>query len=139
MFGLVGRIGANHKCDSYVSGLILPNVKGCIQFADISFSYPTRSHAPVLRNVNLTINPGELVAVVSLKSKSMLDTINSVMKEIILRSYDPQTDLEVYLRLICHLLIVVGKKLLQILVLHLTGRPEWQWQKHSCEFTPTSL
>lgn len=79
----VGRIGPNHKYDSYAPGLILPKVKGCIQFADISFSYPTRSHAPVLRNVNLTINSGELVAVVSLKSSHI---INSVMKEITLRS-----------------------------------------------------
>jgi ABC-type multidrug transport system fused ATPase/permease subunit len=54
--------------DFNVSGLILPDVKGCIQFVDISFSYPTRPRAQILRNVNLTINPGELVAVVSLKS-----------------------------------------------------------------------
>lgn len=49
-------------------GIKLPSVQGSIQFVDISFHYPTRTKAPVLQNVNLTINPGELVAIVSLAS-----------------------------------------------------------------------
>lgn len=46
-------------------GIKLPSVQGRIQFVDISFHYPTRAKAPVLQNVNLSINPGELVAIVS--------------------------------------------------------------------------
>lgn len=65
-------------------GIVLPSVKGCIQFADISFSYPTRSHAPVLRNVNLTINPGELVAVVGLSGSG-----KSTLVSLLLRLYEP--------------------------------------------------
>lgn len=65
-------------------GLILPDVKGCIQFVDISFSYPTRPRAQILRNVNLTINPGELVAVVGLSGSG-----KSTLVSLLLRLYEP--------------------------------------------------
>lgn len=66
----VGRTGnKSDKSGFCASGITLPNVQGCVQFVDISFSYPTRPKVPVLQNVNLTINSGELVAVVSIKSR----------------------------------------------------------------------
>ncbi|KAG0600639.1 hypothetical protein M758_11G049700 [Ceratodon purpureus] len=65
-------------------GLILPDVKGCIQFVDISFNYPTRPKARILQNVNLTINPGELVAVVGLSGSG-----KSTLVSLLLRLYEP--------------------------------------------------
>lgn len=53
------------KLVEFSIGIKLPSVQGRIQFVDISFHYPTRAKAPVLQNVNLSINPGELVAIVS--------------------------------------------------------------------------
>src|SRR5258705_8570613 len=47
------------KGDLRPSHLSLP-----IEFSDVSFSYPSRPTQPVLRNFNLRIQPGELVALV---------------------------------------------------------------------------
>ncbi|KAK9477912.1 P-loop containing nucleoside triphosphate hydrolase protein [Lipomyces japonicus] len=40
------------------------NVKGKIEFKNVHFRYPTRPQVPVLRGLNLTINPGQYVALV---------------------------------------------------------------------------
>ena len=44
--------------------LPLPAGKGAIHFDAVSFAYPARRDQPVLRDVSLTIEPGEVVAVV---------------------------------------------------------------------------
>ena len=44
--------------------LPLPAGKGAIHFDGVSFAYPARRDQPVLRDVSLTIEPGEVVAVV---------------------------------------------------------------------------
>jgi len=41
-----------------------PPLAGPISFAGVSFAYPSRSNTTVLRNISLTINPGERVALV---------------------------------------------------------------------------
>ncbi|XP_049849693.1 ATP-binding cassette sub-family B member 10, mitochondrial-like [Schistocerca gregaria] len=41
-----------------------PSFRGKITFENVSFSYPTRKHIPVLKNLNLTITPGTTTAVV---------------------------------------------------------------------------
>lgn len=38
-------------------------VRGKVEFKNVSFYYPGMSHEPVLQNINLTINPGETVAI----------------------------------------------------------------------------
>ncbi|CAM6034214.1 unnamed protein product [Sphagnum compactum] len=65
-------------------GIKLPEVQGHIQFADITFQYPTRPQAYVLRNVNLSLYPGELVAVVGLSGSG-----KSTLVGLLLRHYEP--------------------------------------------------
>ncbi|KAL2651740.1 hypothetical protein R1flu_019868 [Riccia fluitans] len=65
-------------------GQKLPELKGRIQFNDVCFHYPARPQVPVLRNVNLSIFPGELVAVVGLSGSG-----KSTIIGLLLRLYDP--------------------------------------------------
>ncbi|KAH8974688.1 hypothetical protein BDL97_01G114600 [Sphagnum fallax] len=65
-------------------GIKLPKVEGCVQFAEITFSYPTRPQAYVLQNVSLSLYPGELVAVVGLSGSG-----KSTLVGLLLRHYEP--------------------------------------------------
>lgn len=67
-------------------GLQLPDFKGKIQFKDVSFQYPTRPSIPVLRNVNLFIHPGEIIAVVGLSGSG-----KSTLVGLLLRHYEPSS------------------------------------------------
>ncbi|KAF8251547.1 P-loop containing nucleoside triphosphate hydrolase protein [Wilcoxina mikolae CBS 423.85] len=40
------------------------SVEGYIEFRDVHFRYPSRPHVPVLRGLNLTVKPGQYVALV---------------------------------------------------------------------------
>ncbi|XP_003373456.1 putative ABC transporter, ATP-binding protein [Trichinella spiralis] len=40
------------------------NVRGLVEFRNVSFSYPSRPHQQVLTNVSFKLNPGEMVALV---------------------------------------------------------------------------
>ncbi|RAK71595.1 ABC multidrug transporter Mdr1 [Aspergillus fijiensis CBS 313.89] len=42
----------------------LQSVEGFIEFRDVHFRYPTRAEQPVLRGLNLTVKPGQYVALV---------------------------------------------------------------------------
>lgn len=43
--------------------LHVPNLKGSIEFKDVSFQFPGM-HSPVINNISLTINPGEHVGII---------------------------------------------------------------------------
>ncbi|KAF7596284.1 GTPase-activating protein [Aspergillus hancockii] len=45
-------------------GETLESVEGAIEFRDVHFRYPTRAEQPVLRGLNLTVKPGQYVALV---------------------------------------------------------------------------
>lgn len=45
-------------------GKVPQNVQGRIRFEDVHFRYPTRPGVRVLRNLNLTVEPGTYVALV---------------------------------------------------------------------------
>ncbi|RAQ50582.1 ABC multidrug transporter Mdr1 [Aspergillus flavus] len=45
-------------------GKKLESVEGSIEFRDVHFRYPTRPEQPVLRGLNLTVKPGQYVALV---------------------------------------------------------------------------
>lgn len=40
-----------------------PEAKGKVEFRNVTFSYPNGSGEPVLKNINLTINPGETLGI----------------------------------------------------------------------------
>jgi len=68
-----------------VSGATIPDeVRGRIRFSGVSFHYPTRPDVPVLQGVDLTLEPGEIVALVG-PSGGGKSTIAGLLS----RFYDP--------------------------------------------------
>ncbi len=63
----------------------LEKIRGMIELRDVTFLYPSRPDVTVLRDVDLTIEPGEIVALVG-PSGSGKSTIASLLA----RFYDPQ-------------------------------------------------
>ncbi|KAG5927395.1 hypothetical protein E4U42_002291 [Claviceps africana] len=71
--------------DSWSStGEKLPHVDGTLEFRDVHFRYPTRPNVPVLRGLNLTIRPGQYVALVGASGCGKSTTI-----ALLERFYDP--------------------------------------------------
>lgn len=62
----------------------LDNVEGTIEFRDVHFRYPTRPEQPVLRGLNLTVKPGQYVALVGASGCGKSTTI-----ALLERFYDP--------------------------------------------------
>jgi ATP-binding cassette, subfamily B (MDR/TAP), member 1 len=60
------------------------HVDGTIEFRDVHFRYPTRAGVPVLRGLNLTVKPGQYVALVGASGCGKSTTI-ALME----RFYDP--------------------------------------------------
>ncbi|KKA21933.1 Xenobiotic-transporting ATPase [Rasamsonia emersonii CBS 393.64] len=60
------------------------NVEGTIEFRDVHFRYPTRPEQPVLRGLNLTVKPGQYVALVGASGCGKSTTI-----ALLERFYDP--------------------------------------------------
>ena len=60
------------------------HVDGTIEFRDVHFRYPTRPDVPVLRGLNLTVKPGQYVALVGASGCGKSTTI-ALME----RFYDP--------------------------------------------------
>jgi ATP-binding cassette subfamily B (MDR/TAP) protein 1 len=65
-------------------GETLPAVDGTIEFRDVHFRYPTRPEQPVLRGLNLTVRPGQYVALVGASGCGKSTTI-----ALLERFYDP--------------------------------------------------
>jgi ATP-binding cassette subfamily B (MDR/TAP) protein 1 len=65
-------------------GQYLENVEGYIEFRDVHFRYPTRPEQPVLRGLNLTVKPGQYVALVGPSGCGKSTTIS-----LLERFYDP--------------------------------------------------
>jgi ATP-binding cassette, subfamily B (MDR/TAP), member 1 len=65
-------------------GKVIPKVQGHIQLKDIHFRYPTRPTVRVLRNFNLTVQPGTHVALVGASGSG-----KSTIIQLIERFYDP--------------------------------------------------
>jgi ATP-binding cassette, subfamily B (MDR/TAP), member 1 len=64
----------------------LETVSGEIEFRDVHFRYPTRPEQPVLRGLNLSIHPGQYVALVGASGCGKSTTI-----ALLERFYDPLT------------------------------------------------
>ncbi|XP_068594507.1 ATP-binding cassette sub-family B member 10, mitochondrial [Brachionichthys hirsutus] len=69
-------------------GLVLPSdqLKGGIEFVDISFAYPTRKEAPIFQNLSLMVPAGTVMAVVGSSG-----TGKSTLVSLLLRLYDPDS------------------------------------------------
>ena len=65
-------------------GQRLDHVEGTIEFRNVHFRYPTRPEQPVLRGLNLTVKPGQYVALVGASGCGKSTTI-ALME----RFYDP--------------------------------------------------
>lgn len=65
-------------------GQKIDDVQGHVEFRDVHFRYPTRPDVPVLRGLNLTIKPGQYVALVGASGCGKSTTI-ALME----RFYDP--------------------------------------------------
>ena len=73
------------EIDSWsTEGEDVPDMKGSIEFRDVHFRYPTRPEQPVLRGLNLTVKPGQYIALVGPSGCGKSTTI--AMME---RFYDP--------------------------------------------------
>ncbi|QKX60860.1 uncharacterized protein TRUGW13939_08006 [Talaromyces rugulosus] len=65
-------------------GETLDRVDGTLEFRDVHFRYPTRPEQPVLRGLNLTVKPGQYVALVGASGCGKSTTI-----ALLERFYDP--------------------------------------------------
>lgn len=65
-------------------GETLDTVDGTLEFRDVHFRYPTRPEQPVLRGLNLTVKPGQYVALVGASGCGKSTTI-----ALLERFYDP--------------------------------------------------
>jgi ATP-binding cassette, subfamily B (MDR/TAP), member 1 len=65
-------------------GAPLESVEGTVEFRDVHFRYPTRPEQPVLRGLNLTVKPGQYVALVGASGCGKSTTI-----ALLERFYDP--------------------------------------------------
>ncbi|KAJ3375227.1 Multidrug resistance protein 1 [Allomyces arbusculus] len=66
------------------NGQKVDSLKGSIEFRNVSFHYPSRPDVPILKNFNLTVNPGETVALVGESGSG-----KSTIVQQLLRFYDP--------------------------------------------------
>jgi len=80
VFGLLDRPSSipNH------GGTVLESVRGAVAFQNVRFAYPSRPDIEVLRGINLTLEPGKVVALVG-PSGSGKSTIAALLS----RLYDP--------------------------------------------------
>ncbi|XP_076012161.1 ATP-binding cassette sub-family B member 10, mitochondrial [Genypterus blacodes] len=68
-------------------GLVLhaDQLKGQLEFCDVSFSYPTRKEALIFQNLNLLVPAGSVMAVVGASGSG-----KSTLVSLLLRLYDPE-------------------------------------------------
>lgn len=71
---------------SSAEGLMLPpdQLKGRLEFCDVSFAYPTRKEAPIFQNLSVLIPAGTIMAVVGSSGSG-----KSTLVSLLLRLYDP--------------------------------------------------
>jgi ATP-binding cassette, subfamily B (MDR/TAP), member 1 len=65
-------------------GVPVESIEGTIEFRDVHFRYPTRPEQPVLRGLDLTVKPGQYVALVGASGCGKSTTI-----ALLERFYDP--------------------------------------------------
>jgi ATP-binding cassette subfamily B (MDR/TAP) protein 1 len=68
----------------FSDGASVESVDGTVEFRDVHFRYPTRPEQPVLRGLNLTVKPGQYIALVGASGCGKSTTI-----ALLERFYDP--------------------------------------------------
>ncbi|KAI8528171.1 hypothetical protein RHMOL_Rhmol12G0130000 [Rhododendron molle] len=91
---LMQSVGASEKVfqlmdslpsDQFLAqGLKLPELRGHIDFVNVSFHYPSRAMVPVLKSLNVSVHPNEVVAIVGLSGSGKSTLVN-----LLLRLYEP--------------------------------------------------
>ncbi|XWS34726.1 hypothetical protein CRYUN_Cryun21dG0062600 [Craigia yunnanensis] len=86
---LMQSVGASEKVfqlmdlmpsDQFISkGMTLQKLLGHIEFVNVSFQYPSREMVPVLQHVNLSICPGEVVAIAGLSGSGKSTLVNLLL------------------------------------------------------------
>ncbi|KAI5625029.1 ATP-binding cassette sub-family B member 10, mitochondrial [Silurus asotus] len=73
---------------SIAEGLVLrpEQLKGALEFHNVSFAYPTRKDVPIFRNLNLSLPAGSVIAVVGSSGSG-----KSTLVSLLLRLYDPDS------------------------------------------------
>ncbi|KAE8352503.1 P-loop containing nucleoside triphosphate hydrolase protein [Aspergillus coremiiformis] len=66
-------------------GIHVASMRGLVEFRNVSFRYPTRMEQPILRRLDLTIKPGQYVALVGASGSGKSTTI-----ALLERFYEPQ-------------------------------------------------
>lgn len=70
--------------------ILLPEIRGKVEFQNLSFAYepasPAGRHEDVLRNINLLVTPGEIIALVGRTGAG-----KSTLVSLLLRFYDPSS------------------------------------------------
>nr|XP_042899922.1 uncharacterized protein LOC107456703 [Parasteatoda tepidariorum] len=79
-------INMEPSIDSSSKGGIKPEIKGKVTFKDVFFRYPSRKNILILRGINLTVEPGQTLALVG-TSGCGKSTLISLLE----RFYDPET------------------------------------------------
>jgi len=88
-FGIIDSVMEILSMDSEelpIEASATPKLKGEIEFRDISFAYPSRPESLILNQVNLTIKPGQQVALVGASGSG-----KSTIANLALRFYDVTT------------------------------------------------
>jgi ATP-binding cassette subfamily B protein len=80
IFSLLDRLPAMPPGE----GVVLEHVTGRVHFEAVEFAYPSRPDVPVLRGLDLTVEPGEIVALVGPSGAG-----KSTIAALIGRLYDP--------------------------------------------------
>lgn len=70
--------------DEHLGDLPLPPTTSTISFKDVTFSYPTHPHVPILRCISLTISAGECIAIVGASGSG-----KSTLAALLQRLYTP--------------------------------------------------
>lgn len=71
-----------------LEGLVLrpEQLKGALEFHNVSFAYPTRKDFPIFQNLNLSVPAGTVMAVVGSSGSG-----KSTLVSLLLRLYDPDS------------------------------------------------
>lgn len=76
------------ESNCFSDGLVLrpEQLKGALEFHNVSFAYPTRKDVPIFQNLNLSVPAGSVMAVVGSSGSG-----KSTLVSLLLRLYDPDS------------------------------------------------